>query len=100
AAHIRIVATADVAERDERVPTEVSRIALGDVPATVARHELVVGCFEQRDEIDPRTGARLEGTPPVVDAVGRAHLLAVVAPVDARAERSAVLDGERPRLLH
>ena len=89
---------ADVAEHDQRVAPQPPRIATGDVPPTVAVETAVVVGVEQVEHVDPRLHVAVEhpgvATP---QAHGRrARLLAVVAAVDAVADRLAQRERDRP----
>ena len=85
---------ADVAEHDERVATHVADVALRDVPAS-GRASTTSSSGSSRS-----TRSAHGVSSPVACTLGRAavrraHLLALVAAVDAVAERDAVLERER-----
>src|SRR5262245_29913904 len=75
----RAVRRAAVAERDERVPTKVTRIVPRDEEAVELAHQLVPVAFEPFDERDVRSRVfrRLRAGSPLLDAaVPRADVLA------------------------
>src|SRR5438132_847034 len=80
-----------------RVAAQPPRLAPGDVPTPVARQQLVIARREELEQWHPRhVLGRVVGRMLAVGrAVGRAHLLAVVASVEPAAKRLPVLDRER-----
>ena len=100
------VGVTGVAEHDQRVPAPPDRVAVGEVPATVAIDQRLVIGFEQIEHVDPCLHRIIRRPIAQVDAVTVAEadrrwadLLAVVAAVEAVTERFTELDRERARLL-
>ena len=94
------VGAADVAQSHERVATYPPRIAIRDVPPTPPLQDLGVGRVEQLDQRDPRLEARFRGRMLCRESNRwRAHRLAVVAAVDAIADRGTPLSIHHAGLL-
>lgn len=51
--HLGIIGIGDVAERHERVATQMTDVAIGDVPATMTIEQLRIGGAEEIEQIDP-----------------------------------------------
>ncbi len=94
-----IVAVGGVAEDDQRVPAEVPHGPVGDVPAAVTFEQRLVRRGEQIEHVDPTRGGGLVAAT-VRDDVRRAHLLALVASVEAVAQGRSRVAREHPRRLH
>ena len=90
-----------VAHDDQRVAPQPAWVAAGEVPPTVAIEQRRVVGVQQVEGVDPRLGVlrqRPAVSPAQVDR-RRARLLAVVAAVQAVADRRTELDGYGTRAL-
>ena len=92
-------AVADVAEHDQRVAPHVPDVAPRDVPAVRRARAPRRRPGRAGSTRSAQGSSSPDGGPHRCPPVRRAHLLALVAPVDAIAERDAVLDRERPLRL-
>jgi hypothetical protein len=101
AAEIGVLIDQALAECDQRVATQPDRVAIGQVPPAVAVEQRRVVGIEQIDEGYPGLDVvvLVDGAATLEPNRRRADGLALIAAVDAVAERGAELAREHPRAL-
>src|SRR5665213_4451246 len=94
-----VLGTSRVAERDECVTPQPARIVARHEEPRILVDERLAVLLEPRDEIDVAVLFGEIAATFLNPSVPRAYVLADIAPVDLRAEFSAILLGNRRRRL-